>query len=230
MHIFGAGRRHRQAKSTDPVKVAFAMENLTVKSFSGDVTIRAADHQLQQPLYIATWKKISGQKKYPWNAEGTGITLVPLTRCSPYVSSADLMPDGSGPPDLPEPRQARGQRWAPLFRASRRPWTMGFHQSSTGISYGLLLFMLSSGLTLIFSMMGVLNFAHTSFYMVGAYFAYTLTGWWASGRRCWSGAAGRGAAGCAVRAHGPCARCTSSAMSRAAGHLRPVYVLSSWCS
>ncbi len=50
-----------------------------------------------------------------------------------------------------------------------------------GISYGLLLFMLSSGLTLIFSMMGVLNFAHASFYMLGAYFAYTVTeivGFW----------------------------------------------------
>ena len=50
-----------------------------------------------------------------------------------------------------------------------------------GISYGLLLFMLSSGLTLIFSMMGVLNFAHASFYMVGAYFAYSVTsliGFW----------------------------------------------------
>ena len=45
-----------------------------------------------------------------------------------------------------------------------------------GMSYGLLLFMLSSGLTLIFSMMGVLNFAHTSFYMLGAYFAYPLSG------------------------------------------------------
>jgi len=45
-----------------------------------------------------------------------------------------------------------------------------------GVSYGLLLFMLSSGLTLIFSMMGVLNFAHASFYMIGAYFGYTLTG------------------------------------------------------
>ena len=39
-----------------------------------------------------------------------------------------------------------------------------------GVSYGLLLFMLSAGLTLIFSMMGVLNFAHASFYMLGAYF------------------------------------------------------------
>ncbi|MBN8960619.1 MAG: branched-chain amino acid ABC transporter permease [Rhizobiales bacterium] len=45
-----------------------------------------------------------------------------------------------------------------------------------GISYGLLLFMLSAGLTLIFSMMGVLNFAHASFYMLGAYFAYSLMG------------------------------------------------------
>jgi branched-chain amino acid transport system permease protein len=52
-----------------------------------------------------------------------------------------------------------------------------------GISYGLLLFMLSSGLTLIFSMMGVLNFAHASFYMLGAYFAYSTTqllGFWAA--------------------------------------------------
>jgi branched-chain amino acid transport system permease protein len=45
-----------------------------------------------------------------------------------------------------------------------------------GLSSGLLLFMLSSGLTLIFSMMGVLNFAHASFYMVGAYLAYTVAG------------------------------------------------------
>ena len=45
-----------------------------------------------------------------------------------------------------------------------------------GISYGLLLFMLSSGLTLIFSMMGVLNFAHASFYMLGAYLGYSLSG------------------------------------------------------
>lgn len=46
-----------------------------------------------------------------------------------------------------------------------------------GLSYGLLLFMLSAGLTLILSMMGVLNFAHASFYMVGAYMGYTVSGW-----------------------------------------------------
>ncbi|MGA8048806.1 MAG: branched-chain amino acid ABC transporter permease [Burkholderiales bacterium] len=48
-------------------------------------------------------------------------------------------------------------------------------QLLNGISYGLLLFMLSSGLTLVFSLMGVLNFAHASFYMLGAYFAYQVS-------------------------------------------------------
>ena len=46
-----------------------------------------------------------------------------------------------------------------------------------GITYGLLLFMLTSGLTIIFSLMGVLNFAHASFYMLGAYFAYQISRW-----------------------------------------------------
>lgn len=46
-----------------------------------------------------------------------------------------------------------------------------------GILFGMLLFLLSSGLTVIFSMMGVLNFAHASFYMLGAFFGYQLTKW-----------------------------------------------------
>ncbi|GLQ06286.1 branched-chain amino acid ABC transporter permease [Sneathiella chinensis] len=56
-----------------------------------------------------------------------------------------------------------------------------FFSLLNGIVTGLLLFMLASGLTLIFSMMGVLNFAHASFYMLGAYFAYTISlyvGFW----------------------------------------------------
>ena len=70
-----------------------------------------------------------------------------------------------------------------LAPAPDHPHTMEFFTISmlNGLSYGLLLFMLSSGLTLIFSMMGVLNFAHASFYMVGAYVAYSITrvaGFW----------------------------------------------------
>jgi len=50
-----------------------------------------------------------------------------------------------------------------------------------GVVYGFLLFMLSSGLTLIFGMMGILNLAHASFFMLGAYFAYQtskIVGFW----------------------------------------------------
>lgn len=44
-----------------------------------------------------------------------------------------------------------------------------------GLIYGLLVFMVSAGLTLVFGMMGVLNFAHSSFYMIGAYFGFVVT-------------------------------------------------------
>jgi branched-chain amino acid transport system permease protein len=51
---------------------------------------------------------------------------------------------------------------------------IAFFSLLNGLVYGMLLFMLSSGLTLIFGMMGVLNFAHAGFYMLGAYVAYTM--------------------------------------------------------
>lgn len=47
-------------------------------------------------------------------------------------------------------------------------------QLLNAVQYGLLLFLLSSGLTLIFGILGVINLAHGSFYMVGAYLAYSL--------------------------------------------------------
>jgi len=48
-------------------------------------------------------------------------------------------------------------------------------QCLNALQYGLLLFLLSSGLTLIFGIMGVINLAHGSFYMVGAYMAFALS-------------------------------------------------------
>ena len=47
-------------------------------------------------------------------------------------------------------------------------------QCLNAIQYGLLLFLVASGLTLIFGIMGVINLAHGSFYMIGAYMAYAL--------------------------------------------------------
>ena len=57
---------------------------------------------------------------------------------------------------------------------------MDFHtfliQLLNGVQYGLLLFLVSSGLTLVFGIMGIINIAHGSFYMIGAYLAWSLTG------------------------------------------------------
>ena len=53
-----------------------------------------------------------------------------------------------------------------------------FIQLLNSVQYGLLLFLLAAGLTLIFGIMGVVNLAHGSFYMLGAYMAYALTGAW----------------------------------------------------
>ncbi len=48
-------------------------------------------------------------------------------------------------------------------------------QLLNGVQYGLLLFLVASGLTLIFGIMGVINLSHGSFYMVGAYLAWSLS-------------------------------------------------------
>ncbi|MBV9523992.1 MAG: branched-chain amino acid ABC transporter permease [Alphaproteobacteria bacterium] len=48
-------------------------------------------------------------------------------------------------------------------------------QVLNGVQYGLLLFLVASGLTLVFGIMGIINLAHGSFYMIGAYLAFSLT-------------------------------------------------------
>jgi len=53
-------------------------------------------------------------------------------------------------------------------------WATFFVQCLNALQYGLLLFLVASGLTLIFGIMGVINLAHGSFYMIGAYMAYAL--------------------------------------------------------
>jgi len=47
-------------------------------------------------------------------------------------------------------------------------------QGVHGLAYGMVLFLVASGLTLIFGMMGILNLAHASFFMLSAYFSYTV--------------------------------------------------------
>lgn len=74
-----------KSKSTEPAVVAKAMEGLRFKSFNGDVEMRKTDHQLQQGLFIDRWEKAGG--KYPYDAENTGYTFVPVKYYEPYVAS-----------------------------------------------------------------------------------------------------------------------------------------------
>jgi branched-chain amino acid transport system permease protein len=50
-------------------------------------------------------------------------------------------------------------------------------QGIHGLAYGMVLFLVASGLTLIFGMMGVLNLAHAAFFMLSAYFGYQVLAW-----------------------------------------------------
>ncbi len=81
----GLGEAMAKAKSTDPVKVAAALEGLKYKSYHGEVEVRKTDHQLQQPLYMTVWQK--ADKKYPYSPENTGMTLAPVKEFPSYVSS-----------------------------------------------------------------------------------------------------------------------------------------------
>ena len=81
----GLGEAMAKAKSTDPVKVAAALEGLKYNSYHGEVEVRKADHQLQQPLYMTVWQK--ADKKYPYSPENTGMTLAPVKEFPSYVSS-----------------------------------------------------------------------------------------------------------------------------------------------
>ncbi|MDD5030389.1 MAG: branched-chain amino acid ABC transporter substrate-binding protein [Rhodoferax sp.] len=74
-----------KAKSTDPVKVAAAMEGLSIPSFAGEVQMRKSDHQLQQSMYVTKWQKVD--KKYPYSVENTGYTFAPVKQMDPYIAS-----------------------------------------------------------------------------------------------------------------------------------------------
>jgi branched-chain amino acid transport system substrate-binding protein len=84
-----------QAKSTDPAKVAQAMEGLRFKSFNGEVEMRKSDHQLQQGLFITVWKKADA--KNPYSVENTGYNFQTVKYYEPYVASTPTSCDMKRP-------------------------------------------------------------------------------------------------------------------------------------
>ncbi|MBC8118798.1 MAG: branched-chain amino acid ABC transporter substrate-binding protein [Burkholderiaceae bacterium] len=75
----------KRTKSTDPLTVAYAMEGAKVASINGDVEMRASDHQLLQPLWIASWAKVGGTNKH--DIEKTGYTWKTEIAYPTYVAT-----------------------------------------------------------------------------------------------------------------------------------------------
>ncbi|RMX08336.1 branched-chain amino acid ABC transporter substrate-binding protein [Corticibacter populi] len=65
-----------EAKTTDPAKVAEAMEGLKFQGFNGQNEMRRDDHQLQQVLFVTRWEKVSDE--YPYSLEKTGYSFQPV--------------------------------------------------------------------------------------------------------------------------------------------------------
>jgi branched-chain amino acid transport system substrate-binding protein len=74
-----------KAKSVDPVKVAVAMSGIKFAGFSGDMEMRASDHQLQQNMYISEWRKADAKNKY--SVENTGFNFQEVKAIPAYVAS-----------------------------------------------------------------------------------------------------------------------------------------------
>ncbi len=163
--------------------------------------MRADNHQILQPLFVST---LSDKVKFDVENSGLGFETDVKINAQGHRDADDLQ-DAAALTSAPPPdAEASGAAVLELVTFSLL----------NGVVYGLLLFMLSSGLTLIFSMMGVLNFAHASIFMLGAYFSYQIAQLRsASGRALVVAPAG---AACSARwsSATACAACTATATSR----------------
>ncbi|MEN3291330.1 MAG: branched-chain amino acid transport system substrate-binding protein [Burkholderiales bacterium] len=88
----------KEAKSTDSVKAAFAMEGMKVRSLNGEVEMRKTDHQLQQPLYIATWSR-TNNKDVRYDQENTGFGWKTDRKIDTYIASQPTSCQMKRPPD-----------------------------------------------------------------------------------------------------------------------------------
>ena len=85
-----------KAKSTDPVKVAAALEGLSVPSFAGEVQMRKSDHQLQQSMFVTKWQKVDKVNSY--SVENTGYTFAPIKQMDAYLASTPTSCQMKRPP------------------------------------------------------------------------------------------------------------------------------------
>ena len=176
----------RKAGSTDTEKLVAAMNGLTFDSPFGTVTFRALDHQSTMGAYVGRtavkdgkgvmvdWRYADGKDYLPSDDDGEADAAA---RGLTVVAGHDL----SRPRYCLGAGSAREQRLESQHRPARardvpaRVSLASFvAQLLNGLAGASALFLVAAGLTLIFGVTRVVNFAHGSLYMLGAYLAYTL--------------------------------------------------------
>ena len=80
------GKAIKVAKSTDPVKIAYALEGLKVTGLNGEMEMRASDHQIQQPLYVMSWVK-ADVAEVRFDQENTGFGWKTAEKLEPFVAA-----------------------------------------------------------------------------------------------------------------------------------------------
>jgi branched-chain amino acid transport system substrate-binding protein len=80
------GQAVKTARSADAVKVAYALEGMKSKSLNGEIEMRAADHQLQQPLYVMEWVKTNG-RDVAYDQENTGFGWKTVQKVDAFVAT-----------------------------------------------------------------------------------------------------------------------------------------------
>lgn len=76
----------KSGTAIDPVKVAFALEDMQIDFFGTPATMRKADHQLQQMLYLSDWTKVN-KKDLRFDQENTGLGWKTLQKFDAYVAT-----------------------------------------------------------------------------------------------------------------------------------------------
>ena len=173
--------RGRQGQVARPGQGRAALEGMKFEVFDGGKgTMRKDDHQFFQPMYIASFGDRT--EKEPFDEEKTGWGWQLAAKIDTAADHAsDHLQDGA--PELD--RRLRASFLAPAIAGARSAHLSGVRvvleliviSTLNGVLFGMLLFLMASGLTVIFSMLGVLNFAHASFYMLGAFFGFQISRW-----------------------------------------------------
>jgi branched-chain amino acid transport system substrate-binding protein len=76
----------KDAKSTEPLAVAKALEGMRIQSFNGEVQMRKSDHQIQQSLVLASWGKVDG-KSVRYDMEKTGHGFRTIGKVDAYTAA-----------------------------------------------------------------------------------------------------------------------------------------------